>query len=88
IGAVSPQGGDFSEPVTQNTKRFVRCFWGLDANLAHARHYPAINWMNSYSQYVDDLTAWYNKQVSEEFVENRSQMMALLHEEDELNEIV
>ena len=88
IGAVSPQGGDFSEPVTQNTKRFVRCFWGLDANLAHARHYPAINWMNSYSQYVDDLSSWYNKNVSPEFVENRAEMMAILHEEDELNEIV
>ncbi len=88
IGAVSPQGGDFSEPVTQNTKRFVRCFWGLDSNLAHSRHYPAINWMNSYSQYVDELSGWYNKNVSEDFIKNRAEMMALLHEEDQLNEIV
>ncbi|MDO4680445.1 MAG: V-type ATP synthase subunit A [Aerococcus sp.] len=88
IGAVSPQGGDFSEPVTQNTKRFVRCFWGLDANLAHARHYPAINWMNSYSQYTGDLSTWYNKHVSDSFVRQRATMMALLHEEDELNEVV
>lgn len=88
IGAVSPQGGDFSEPVTQNTKRFVRCFWGLDANLAHARHYPAINWMNSYSQYVTDLNPWYQKFVSEHFVQDRQDMMAILLEEDRLNEIV
>lgn len=88
IGAVSPQGGDFSEPVTQNTKRFVRCFWGLDANLAHARHYPAINWMNSYSQYIQDLNPWYQENVNENFVQDRSQMMAILLEEDRLNEIV
>ncbi len=56
IGAVSPQGGDFSEPVTQNTKRFVRCFWGLDKSLAYARHFPAIHWLTSYSEYLDDLT--------------------------------
>lgn len=88
IGAVSPQGGDFSEPVTQNTKRFVRCFWGLDSNLAHARHYPAVSWMNSYSQYVGDLSNWYNKNISAEFVDNRAEMMALLHEEDQLMEVV
>lgn len=88
IGAVSPQGGDFSEPVTQNTKRFVRCFWGLDANLAHMRHYPAINWMESYSQYVNDLSSWFAKNVSDHFINNRATMMALLHEEDELNEVV
>ncbi|MBA5745641.1 V/A-type H+/Na+-transporting ATPase subunit A [Aerococcus sp. 150760007-1] len=88
IGAVSPQGGDFSEPVTQNTKRFVRCFWGLDSELAHKRHYPAINWMNSYSQYVDDLGAWYTANVSEKFLANRAEMMALLHEEDQLMEVV
>ena len=61
IGAVSPQGSDFSEPVTQNTKRFVRCFWALDKQLAYARHYFAINWTESYSEYVTDLTKWYNK---------------------------
>lgn len=88
IGAVSPQGGDFSEPVTQNTKRFVRCFWGLDSNLAHSRHYPAVSWMNSYSQYVNDLSDWYNKNISEDFVANRAEMVALLHEEDQLMEVV
>lgn len=88
IGAVSPQGGDFSEPVTQNTKRFVRSFWGLDPDLAHQRHYPAISWMNSYSQYVNDLSPWYRQHVAENFVTNRAEMMALLHEEDELLEIV
>ncbi len=59
IGAVSPQGGDFSEPVTQNTKRFVRCFWGLDKSLAYARHFPAIQWLTSYSEYLNDLAPWY-----------------------------
>lgn len=88
IGAVSPQGGDFSEPVTQNTKRFVRSFWGLDPDLAHQRHYPAISWMNSYSQYINDLSPWYRQHVSENFVNNRAEMMTLLHEEDELLEIV
>ncbi|MCZ0717030.1 V-type ATP synthase subunit A [Aerococcus kribbianus] len=88
IGAVSPQGGDFSEPVTQNTKRFVRCFWGLDSNLAHARHYPAVSWMNSYSQYVGDLSNWYNKNISEDFVADRAEMVSLLHEEDQLMEVV
>lgn len=88
IGAVSPQGGDFSEPVTQNTKRYVRCFWALDSNLAHARHYPAINWINSYSQYTNDLAHWYNKNVDENFIKNRNEMMVLLKEEDELLEIV
>ena len=64
IGAVSPQGGDFSEPVTQNTKRFVRCFWGLDKSLAYARHFPAIHWLTSYSEYLEDLTPWYREHVS------------------------
>lgn len=64
IGAVSPQGGDFSEPVTQNTKRFVRCFWGLDKNLASsARHFPAIQWLTSYSEYLTDLSSWYSEHV-------------------------
>ena len=60
IGAVSPQGADFSEPVTQNTRRFVRCFWALDKNLAYARHYPAVNWSDSYSDYIGELTPYYN----------------------------
>ncbi|HIZ71087.1 MAG TPA: V-type ATP synthase subunit A [Candidatus Atopostipes pullistercoris] len=88
IGAVSPQGGDFSEPVTQNTKRYVRCFWALDSDLAHARHYPAINWITSYSQYLNDLSYWYNKNVDEDFIKNHNEMMVLLKEEDELLEIV
>ncbi len=67
IGAVSPQGSDFSEPVTQNTKRFVRCFWALDKSLAYARHYPAINWTQSYSEYSEDLEEYYNEHVGEEF---------------------
>ncbi len=88
IGAVSPQGGDFSEPVTQNTKRFIRCFWGLDRALAYARHYPAINWITSYSEYYDDLAEWYRTHVAEDFVALRSRVMNLLLEEDRLNEIV
>lgn len=88
IGAVSPQGGDFSEPVTQNTKRFVRAFWALDKNLAYARHFPAINWLTSYSEYTDDLAGWYSKNVSETFLENRAQIMKLLSREAELMEIV
>jgi len=88
IGAVSPQGGDFSEPVTQNTKRFVRCFWALDRQLAYSRHYPAINWLNSYSEYTDDLEAWYEKQVSPEFFKVRNEIARLLQEESKLMEIV
>lgn len=88
IGAVSPQGADFSEPVTQNTKRFVRCFWALDKQLAYARHYFAINWNESYSEYVTDLTRWYNKNVDTRFLTNRQQIMALLAEESKLMEIV
>ena len=88
IGAVSPQGGDFSEPVTQNTKRYVRCFWGLDKSLAYARHYPAVNWLTSYSEYMDDLAPWYNEHVGRDFLHNRSQMMALLGQENSLMEIV
>ena len=88
IGAVSPQGGDFSEPVTQNTKRFVRCFWGLDKALAYARHFPAINWNNSYSEYADDLTPWFREHVSPKFLSDRSQIVALLNQETSLMEIV
>lgn len=88
IGAVSPQGGDFSEPVTQNTKRFVRCFWGLDKSLAYSRHFPAIHWLSSYSEYLTDLSAWYNDNVSPKFVDYRNRMMALLNQESSLMEIV
>ncbi len=75
IGAVSPQGSDFSEPVTQNTKRFVRCFWALDKSLAYARHYPAINWMNSYSEYFVDLDPWYAKNYGESFIRYRKKSL-------------
>lgn len=88
IGAVSPQGGDFSEPVTQNTKRFIRCFWALDKSLAYSRHYPAIHWLSSYSEYIDDLTKWYSENVSKDFMEKRGRMMAILQEESSLMEIV
>jgi V/A-type H+-transporting ATPase subunit A len=88
IGAVSPQGGDFSEPVTMNTKRFVRCFWGLDKALAYARHYPAINWMESYSEYTPDVAKWYSDNVDPKFMRDRTQIVALLHAEDKLMETV
>ena len=88
IGAVSPQGGDFSEPVTQNTKRFVRCFWGLDKSLAYARHFPAIHWLTSYSEYLGDLSYWYSENVSQKFVEYRNRIMAILNSESSLMEIV
>lgn len=88
IGAVSPQGGDFSEPVTQNTKRFVRCFWGLDRSLAYSRHYPAINWTTSYSEYLDDLQAWYDDNLGKQFFEFRKQITYILNEESSLMEIV
>ncbi len=88
IGAVSPQGSDFSEPVTQNTKRFTRCFWALDKSLAYARHYPAINWTTSYSEYLGDLAAWYEENVGEDFMACRSQIAQILQEENKLMEIV
>ena len=88
IGAVSPQGGDFSEPVTQNTKRFIRCFWALDKPLAYARHYPAIHWLTSYSEYLGELADWYNTSVAPDFMEKRERLMAILHEESSLMEIV
>lgn len=88
IGAVSPQGGDFSEPVTQNTKRFVRCFWGLDKSLAYARHFPAIQWLTSYSEYLTDLGPWYKDNVDPNFVDYRNQIMAILNQESSLMEIV
>ena len=88
IGAVSPQGGDFSEPVTQNTKRFVRCFWGLDKSLAYARHFPAISWLTSYSEYLNDLGPWYTEHVDKKFVDYRNQIVYLLSQESSLMEIV
>ena len=88
IGAVSPQGGDFSEPVTMNTKRYVRCFWGLDKSLAYARHFPAIHWLTSYSEYLNDLAPWYKDNVNKNFVDLRNQIMALLNQESSLMEIV
>lgn len=88
IGAVSPQGSDFSEPVTQNTKRFVRCFLALDKSLAYARHYPAINWITSYSEYIDDLKDFYDENAGIEFLEYRQKINNILVEENNLMEIV
>ena len=88
IGAVSPPGGDISEPVSQATMRIVKVFWALDSNLAYARHFPAINWLTSYSLYVDTLESWYTEQFGEKYMENRTQTMNILQKEDELNEIV
>lgn len=88
IGAVSPPGGDISEPVSQATLRIVKVFWGLDSALAYKRHFPAINWLNSYSLYLDDMKQWFNSQVASDWMENRQKMMTLLQEEAELEEIV
>lgn len=88
IGAVSPQGSDFSEPVTQNTKRFTRCFWALDKSLAYARHYPAINWNTSYSEYIGDLEPWYVDHLGRDYIMNRNRISAILQEESRLMEIV
>ena len=88
IGAVSPQGSDFSEPVTQNTKRFTRCFWALDKSLAYARHYPAINWNDSYSEYVPELEEWYHDNVGADFIKYREELCSILYEESSLMEIV
>ena len=88
IGAVSPPGGDTSEPVSQATLRIVKVFWGLDASLAYKRHFPAINWLKSYSLYLDDMERWFNGQVAEDWMEGRQKMMTLLQEEAELEEIV
>ena len=88
IGAVSPQGSDFSEPVTQNTKRFVRTFWALDKALAYARHYFAINWNQSYSEYIPDLERWFNKNVDLKFLRDRQELSSILAEETKLMEIV
>ncbi len=88
IGAVSPPGGDISEPVSQATLRIVKVFWSLDADLAAQRHFPAINWLTSYSLYVDDLAPWFNENVHEDWMECRGRLMRLLQDESELNEIV
>ncbi len=88
VGAVSPPGGDISEPVSQATLRIVKVFWSLDSSLAYARHFPAINWLNSYSLYEDRLSGWYDENVGKDFMRQRGQAMALLQQENELNEIV
>ena len=88
IGAVSPPGGDTSEPVSQATLRIVKVFWGLDSALAYKRHFPAINWLNSYSLYLDDMEKWFNGNVAEDWMEGRQKMMSLLQDEAELEEIV
>jgi V/A-type H+-transporting ATPase subunit A len=88
VGAVSPPGGDLSEPVSQATMRIVKVFWALDASLAYRRHFPAINWLNSYSLYLDSLKPWYDEHLGKEFLQNREWAMAILQEEASLNEIV
>ena len=88
IGAVSPPGGDISEPVSQATLRIVKVFWGLDSNLAYRRHFPAINWLTSYSLYVDKMGKWFNENVNEKWIESRDRIMRILHDESELDEIV
>jgi len=88
IGAVSPPGGDFSEPVTQHTKRFIRCFWALDRNLANARHYPAISWIDSYSEYLTEMASWWTQQAGSEWLSDRTEIMELLHREVRLQQVV
>ena len=88
VGAVSPPGGDLSEPVAQATMRIVKVFWSLDASLAYRRHFPAINWLNSYSLYLNAVTPWYDEHMGADFIRNRNRAMHLLQEENELNEIV
>ena len=88
VGAVSPPGGDFSEPVTQHTKRFIRCFWALDKSLASARHFPAINWLDSYSEYIDDVADWWREKVGKDWFAMRNRAMELLSEESRLSQIV
>jgi V/A-type H+-transporting ATPase subunit A len=88
IGAVSPPGGDFSEPVTQHTKRFVRCFWGLDRQLANARHYPAISWLDSYSEYLSDVSEWWETTSGAPWLKNRAEIMELLQKEVRLQQVV
>jgi len=88
IGAVSPPGGDFSEPVTQHTKRFIRCFWALDRHLANARHYPAISWLDCYSEYLSGMTGWWEQEVGPQWFADRTEIMELLHREDRLQQVV
>lgn len=88
VGAVSPPGGDFSEPVTQHTKRFIRCFWALDKSLASARHFPAINWLDSYSEYIEDVGGWWRDKVGKDWLAMRNRAMELLSEESRLSQIV
>jgi V/A-type H+-transporting ATPase subunit A len=88
IGAVSPPGGDFSEPVTQHTKRFIRCFWALDRGLANARHYPAISWLDSYSEYLVDITGWWSENISPDWKDDRASIMDLLQREVRLQQVV
>jgi V/A-type H+/Na+-transporting ATPase subunit A len=88
IGAVSPPGGDFSEPVTQHTKRFIRCFWALDKSLASARHFPSINWLDSYSEYLEDVADWWRDDTKQEWLKMRNQAMGILSEENRLSQIV
>ncbi len=88
VGAVSPPGGDFSEPVTQHTKRFIRCFWALDKSLASARHFPAINWLDSYSEYIEDVANWWREETGRDWLAMRNRAMELLSEESRLQQIV
>jgi V/A-type H+-transporting ATPase subunit A len=88
IGAVSPPGGDFSEPVTQHTKRFIRCFWALDKSLASARHFPSVNWLESYSEYLEDVAGWWREQVGQDWQALRAHAMDILNEESRLSQIV
>ncbi|RKY11842.1 MAG: V-type ATP synthase subunit A [Planctomycetota bacterium] len=88
IGAVSPPGGDFSEPVTQHTKRFIRCFWALDRDLANARHYPAISWLDSYSEYLNDIGSWWQQSANPDWFNERAEIMELLHREVRLQQVV
>jgi V/A-type H+-transporting ATPase subunit A len=88
VGAVSPPGGDFSEPVTQHTKRFIRCFWALDKSLASARHYPSINWLDSYSEYIEGVAGWWREEVGQDWLAMRTYAMELLSEESRLQQIV
>ena len=88
VGAVSPPGGDFSEPVTQHTRRFIRCFWGLDSELAGARHFPAISWTDSYSEYVNDIAAWWDEHFDVSWIDLRGRMMELLQDEQKLQQVV
>jgi V/A-type H+-transporting ATPase subunit A len=88
IGAVSPSDSDFSEPVTQHTKRFIRCFWALDKSLASARHFPSINWLDSYSEYLEDVAPWWSKATDRDWLGMRNKAMELLSEESRLSQIV